>query len=49
MPSVESAIAVTRVALKLLESARCGLPVKVLPEDYDLPVMDREALTRIKL
>ena len=33
---VESAIVVTRVALKLVESARLGLPVKLNPEDYDL-------------
>ena len=46
---VQSAIVVTRVALKLLESARTGMPVKVLAEDYDLPSIDREALGRIKL
>ncbi len=46
---VQSAIVVTRVALKLLESARTGLPIKVLAEDYDLPTMDREALGKIKL
>ena len=33
---VESAIVVTRVALKLLDSARLGLPIKVGPEDYDV-------------
>lgn len=33
---VESAIIVTRVALKLVESARLGMPVRLNPEDYDL-------------
>lgn len=34
---VDSAIVVTNVALKLLESCRLGLPVKVGSEDADLP------------
>jgi predicted dehydrogenase len=34
---VETAVPVTRVALKLLESARLGLPVAVAPEDWHLP------------
>lgn len=41
---VESAYAVTRVALKLLESARCGRPLRILPEDYDLVRADHAAL-----
>jgi len=35
--TVESAVAVNRVALKVLESARIGMPVPVLPEDWHLP------------
>ena len=34
---VESAVVVNRVALKLLESARLGLPVAVGPEDWHIP------------
>lgn len=34
---VESAVAVNRIALKCLESARLGLPVAVNPEDWHLP------------
>jgi predicted dehydrogenase len=34
---VDSAIVVTNVALKLLESCRLGWPVKIGPEDTDLP------------
>lgn len=34
---IESAVAVNRVALKLLESIRLGLPVAVSPEDWHLP------------
>jgi predicted dehydrogenase len=34
---VDTAIVVTNVALKLLESCRLGLPVKIGPEDTDLP------------
>ncbi len=39
---VESAVVVNNVALKLLQSARLGLPVKVGPEDYDLVYAQRE-------
>jgi predicted dehydrogenase len=35
---IESAVPVTRVAMKLLESARLGFPVSVGPEDWHLPV-----------
>ena len=35
--SVETAVPVTRVAMKLLESARLGLPVTINPEDWNLP------------
>ena len=34
---VESAVAVNRVALKLLQSVRLGLPVAVGPEDWNIP------------
>ncbi len=34
---VESAVAVNRIALKFLESARLGLPVAIGPEDWHLP------------
>ena len=34
---VESAVAVNRIALKCLDSARLGLPVAVNPEDWHLP------------
>jgi predicted dehydrogenase len=34
---VESAVAVNRLALKCIESARLGLPVAVNPEDWHLP------------
>jgi predicted dehydrogenase len=40
---VESAIVVTNVALKLFESAKLGIPVKVGPEDYDIIQAEREA------
>jgi predicted dehydrogenase len=36
---VEGAVAVNRVALKVLESARSGIPVPILPEDWHLPRM----------
>ena len=39
---VESAIAVTNVALKLAQSARMGVPVKVGPEDWDVVHAERE-------
>ncbi len=34
---VDSAVAVNRIALKFLESARLGLPVAVGPEDWHIP------------
>lgn len=34
---VDSAVVVNRIALKLLESARLGLPVAIHPEDWHLP------------
>jgi len=34
---VECAVPVTRIALKLLESARLGLPLAVNPEDWHVP------------
>ena len=40
------AAAVTNVAFKLLESARSGLPVKILPEDYDFPRGDWEEMSK---
>jgi predicted dehydrogenase len=36
---VEDAVSVNRVALKLLESARLGMPVAVNPEDWHVPSM----------
>jgi predicted dehydrogenase len=41
---VESAIVVTRIALKLLQSARSGQAMRLLPEDYDLVRGDFAAL-----
>jgi len=37
---VESAVPVNRLALKLLDSARLGLPVAVQPEDWHLPQLE---------
>jgi predicted dehydrogenase len=37
---VESAVPVNRVTLRLLESARLGLPVAVSPQDWHLPSVD---------
>jgi hypothetical protein len=34
---VESAVVVSRIALKFLESSRLGLPVAINPEDWHLP------------
>ncbi len=34
---VESAIPVNRIAMKFLESVRCGMPVTIGPEDWHLP------------
>ncbi len=39
---VTSAIVVTNIALKLLESCRLGIPVKIGPEDTDLVYAERE-------
>lgn len=36
---VESAVAVNRIALRLLESARLGLPVAIHPEDWHVPTV----------
>lgn len=46
---VESAIVVTRVAIKLVQSARTGLPIRLLPEDYDLVRGDFAALHAAKM
>ena len=35
---VESAVPVNRIAIKFLESARLGIPVAVVPEDWRLPL-----------
>ncbi|MCK6487064.1 MAG: Gfo/Idh/MocA family oxidoreductase [Planctomycetes bacterium] len=43
---VDGAYAVTRIALKLLQSARTGQPQRVLPEDYDLVRGDHQSLHR---
>jgi len=37
---VESAVAVNVLAAKFLESARLGIPIAVLPEDWHLPAME---------
>ena len=34
---IESAVAVNLIMLKILDSARSGLPVAVSPEDWNLP------------
>lgn len=47
--SVESAIVVTKLAIKLVESARLGLPVRLNPEDYNLVRGDWHELHKPRL
>lgn len=46
---VDNAIVVTRIALKLLQSARTGQALRLLPEDYDLVCGDFAALYSYKM